>query len=260
MTINYKIYNDRASISDAFSGGGLQVLFSADVPSLLCRSQGNDIRIVALSANVAQNILVRKELPIETVLELRGKKLAVLQGTSSQYCLLKILAAAGLKETDLDLLYMGPAEAKVAFESDKIDAWAVWAPFVEQQEVTGKGRLVVGGDAVINSVMTIASAFINQHEAAARAIVDTIHRAKKWIVEHPDEAQNIAAQELGLDPQVVKLAWPKHDWMARLDEKTIEDIQAKATFMTEMDKTRQNKALDVRRDLIDLRFATVRSP
>jgi|ERR1051325_3089230 sulfonate transport system substrate-binding protein len=252
----YKEYTDRPSISDAFSSGDLQVLFSAEVPSILCRAQGNDIRIVTLSANVAQNILVRKELPINSVSDLRGNKLAVLQGTSSHYGLLKILNAAGLKETDLQLLYMSPAEAKAAFESDKIDAWAVWAPFVEQQEVSGKGRLVVGGDAVIDSAVSISASFLKQHELAARAIVTAIHKAKKWMVEHPEEAQKIATQELGLDPEVVKVAWPKHNWAARLNEAMIDDIQAKATFMAEMDKTRQSKKLDVRKELIDLRFAT----
>ena len=257
ITINYNIYNDRPTISDAFSTNELQVLFSADVPAILCRAQGNDIRIVTLSANVEQNILVRKELPTKTVSELRGIKLAVLQGTSSHYCLLKILKDAGLNETNLDLVYMSPAEARTAFETDKIDAWAVWAPFVEQQEVSGKGRLVTGGDAVINSVMTISSPFLTKHKDVAKAVVRTIHRAKKWMIENPEEAQKIAAQELGIDLQVVKVAWPKHNWAARLDEKMIDDIQAKATFMTEMDKTRQTKALDVRKELIDLQFAAI---
>ncbi len=258
VTINYKTYNDRPSISDAFSGGELQVLFSADVPAILCRAQGNDIRIVTLSANVAQNILVRKELPIKKVSELRGKKLAVLQGTSSHYGLLKILKYAGLKESDLDLLYMNPAEAKVAFETDKIDAWAVWAPFVEQQEVSGKGILISGGNAIINSVMSISNPFMNQHKASAKAIVSVIHRAKKWIMEHPEEAQKIIAQELNLDPLVVKTAWPKHDWSAKLNAPIIGDIQAKATFLGEADKTRQGKILDVKKDLIDGRFASIK--
>src|SRR4051812_6881493 len=43
VTIVHKLYNDRPSISDAFSSGELQVLFSAEVPSILCRAQGNDI-------------------------------------------------------------------------------------------------------------------------------------------------------------------------------------------------------------------------
>lgn len=254
VKITYTEYNDRPTISDAFSKGDLQVLFSAEVPSILCRAQGNDTRIVASSATVGQSILVRSDLPYKSVPDLRGKSLAVLQGTSSHYGLLKILKAFNLRESDVDLRYMPPAEAKVAFETNRLEAWAVWAPFVEQQEVSGKGRLVQGGDAVINSVMTLNAPFIRDHEAAARAVVSVIQRAKKWIQENPDQAQQIMAQELGLDPKVVQLAWGKHNWGAQLDDALINDIQEKATFLAEADKTRAGKNLDVRKDLIDLRF------
>lgn len=254
VTITYKEYNDRPAISDAFSRRDLQVLFSAEVPSILCRAQGNDIRIVALSANVGQSILVRNDGPLQEVADLRGKTLAVLQGTSSHYGLLKILKAHGLREDDIQLQYMGAAEARVAFESGKLDAWAVWAPFVEQQEVSGKGRLITGGDAMINSVMSVSAPFLKEHPEAARAIVAAIERAKKWIADNPAEAQRIAAEELGLDPRVVAKAWPKHNWTAALDERVITDIQEKATFMAQQDKTRQSKALDVRKELVDGRF------
>ena len=254
VKITYTEYNDRPTISDAFSKEDLQVLFSAEVPSILCRAQGNDTRIVASSATVGQSILVRSDLPYKSVSDLRGKSIAVLQGTSSHYGLLKILKAFNLRESDVDLRYMPPAEAKVAFETNRLDAWAVWAPFVEQQEVNGKGRLVQGGDAVINSVMTLSAPFIRDHEAAAGAVVSVIQRAKKWILENPDHAQQIMAQELGLDLKVVQLAWGKHNWAAQLDDALINDIQEKAAFLAEADKTRAGKTLDVRKDLVDLRF------
>lgn len=254
VKFNYMEYNDRPAISDAFSKGDLQVLFSAEVPSILIRAQGDDTRIVAVSANVAQNILVRSDLPYKTIPELRGKSIAVQQGTSSHYCLLKILKSFNLKESDVDLRYMPAAEAKVAFETNQFDVWAVWAPFVEQQEVSGKGRLVEGGDALINSVMTMSAPFMNNDETSAGGVVSVIERAKKWIVENPEEAQKIMAEELKLDLQVVKRAWGKHNWAAPLDEKIIADIQEKATFLAEADKTRSGKNLDVRSDLVDLRF------
>lgn len=259
VKLTYTEYNDRPAISDAFSKGDLQVLFSAEVPSILCRAQGNDTRIVALSANVGQSILVRSDLPYKSVSELRGKSIAVLQGTSSHYGLLKILKAFNLRESDVDIRYMPPAEAKTAFESNQIDAWAVWAPFVEQQEVSGKGRVVEGGDALINSVVTLSAPFIKDHEAAARGVVAVIQRAKKWITENPEQAQQIMAQELGLDLQVVKKAWGRHSWGAQLDDPIINDIQEKATFLAESDKTRAGKNLDVRKDLIDSRFNTAAS-
>src|SRR5580765_5314781 len=54
IVINYKEYNDRPSISDAFSRGDLQILFSGDAPAILNRAQGNDVRLIDVSGNAAQ--------------------------------------------------------------------------------------------------------------------------------------------------------------------------------------------------------------
>ncbi len=251
VKINYKEYNDRPSISDALSRGELQTLFSAEAPQILIKAQGNDIRIVNLSASVRQSILVPTDSPIQNITDLKGNKLAVLQGTSSQYGLLKILSEAGLKESDLTIQYMPPAEARAAFESGKLDAWAVWSPFVEQQEVSGKGRLVNGADVTIKSSMAIDANFIKRYPKQAKAIVKAVQQAKDWIITHPEEAQKVASEQLGLDLTVVQKAWPKHNWAITLDDAAIADIQEKTDFLTAQDQTRAGIKLDVKKELID---------
>jgi sulfonate transport system substrate-binding protein len=254
VSIAYKEYNDRPSISDAFSHGDLQILFSGDAPAILNRAQGNDVRLIDISGNAAQEILVRTELPIKTVADLRGKKLAVQQGTTSQYALLRILKSNGLSETDVQLQYMTAAEAKAAFESGALDAWAVWAPFVEQEQVNGKGRVLPKSEILIHSVMSVSNNFLTQYEPGVRGIVAAVERAKEWMIANPSEAQRIAAEQLGLDPKVVNTAWPKFDWSAHLNDGVVTDLQAKADFLASSDKTRDSKTIDIKKDLVDLRF------
>lgn len=256
ITINYKEFNDRPSISDAFSNGDLQVLFSGDAPAILNRAQGNDVRLIAISGNAAQEILVRTELPINSVADLRDKKLAVQQGTTSQYALLRILRSNGLNESDVQLQYMAAPEARAAFESHDIDAWAVWAPFVEQEQVNGRGRVLPKSEILIHSVMSVSNPFLTQSEPQLRGIVAAIERAKAWMIANPAEAQQIAAEQLGLDPKVVSTAWPKFDWSAHLNDVIIADLQAKADFLAANDKTRNSKTIDVKKDFSDIRFTT----
>ncbi len=254
INITHTLFNDRPTISAAFDKGELQVLFSAEAPQYLCRAQGNDIRIVALSASAAQEIIVPTESAVQSVPDLRGKKLAVLAGTSSHYGLLKILKTFNISPAEVNIVYMSPTAAETAFETNAIDAWAVWAPWVEKQEVTGKGRALTGGDAVIHSTMAVPTTLITKHEPVVRAVVSVIQKAKVWMQANPEEAQSIAAKELGLDVEVVKRAWPKLKWGAQLNEDVIADIQEKANFLTEQDKSRQTQALDVKTQFIDLRF------
>jgi len=56
-------------------------------------------------------------------------------------------------------------------------------------------------------------------------------KTKRWMIEHPDESESIIAQAVNEPLAVIKLAWPRHNWDARLNDVVIDDIQAKARFL-----------------------------
>lgn len=245
IEIRHVEYNDRPAIAQAFDKGELQVLFSAEIPAILCYAQGNDIRIVEISGVAAQEIVVPVHSSIQSVGDLRGKKLAVLPGTSSHYCLLKVLRQHGLQTSDLEISYMSPGEAKVAFETGRLPAWAVWAPWVEQVEVTGLGRPIEDSQADIASVMTLSGPFLLDHPNLARALVEVVQESKNWVNDNTVEAQEIAAKDLNLDIAVVRQAWPKFDWTTRLSPEVIPDFQDKAAFLASDEKTRLDREVQI---------------
>lgn len=238
-------FNDRPAISQAFDAGDLQALFSAEIPAMLCFAQGNAIKIVEYSAVAAQEIVVPVDSDIQSVAQLPGRDLAVLPGTSSHYCLLKVLRQHDIQPASLDIAYISPSEAKIAFETGRLSAWAVWAPWVEQQEVAGKGRPLPDSKANIASVMTLSRDFATERPSTARALVAVIRRAKLWIQQNPAQAQRIAADELDLDIDVVRQAWPKFDWSINLSASELSDLQDKADFLATTESTRLNRTIDV---------------
>jgi sulfonate transport system substrate-binding protein len=144
---------------------------------------------------------------------------------------------------------MAPEVAKTAFEAGGIDAWAVWPPFVEQQLKKGNGKILQGGDAVIQSVVAMPSIMLTDYPKISNEIIAIVNKAKTWIEENPQEAISIVAKELDLDVEVVELAWNKHSWSAKLDKRLIDDIQEKAKFLAKEKMTRNNAVVEVK-DLI----------
>jgi sulfonate transport system substrate-binding protein len=248
--ITYAEYNDRPSIASALSSGSLKFIFSAEIPAILIEAQGEDIEFENLSATLSQEIIVSSSSKMVKVSDLKGKKIAVLAGTSSHYALLKILEDNGLSPKDVSILFMPPAEAKVAFENKSIDAWAVWPPWVEQQQVTGFARSLTGSNAIICSVGYMPYDFIKSKPFVADSLSNIINRAKEWILNNPEESQLITAKQLDLDIKVVKLAWTKFNWSAKYDKSILDDIQKKAKFLSEEKLTRDNILIDVNKDLI----------
>jgi sulfonate transport system substrate-binding protein len=250
VTVNYKEFTDRAAISTALSRNELAAIFAAEAPLIITRAQGEEIRIPVISCTLQQEVVVRTALPVGSVADLRQKRVAVLQGTSSHYGLLRILASAGLSPNDVDLRFMGPPQARAAFESGNIDAWAVWPPFVEQEQISGRGKILRGGDAVIQSVMAEPKSLIDDHHAQALALVRVVNQAKKWIQENPEEAQAIVAKQLNLELPVVKAAWGKHNWGAQLNDAVTLDMQHKAEFLARQNATRSGTPLNVAAELV----------
>ncbi len=247
--VKYREFNDRGEISSAFDSGQLDAIYCAEPPAIICRAQENDIRIAGISCTLEQEIVVRRQLAINTAADLKGRSIAVLDGTSSQYGLFKTLSAVRLSPADVNIVNMGPDQAQAAFQSGRIDAWAVWPPFIQEEQVSGRGRVLTGGDAVIQSVMAVPETLIKRESDIARALVEIENKSKDWIMHHPEEAQSIVAKRLDLQLEVVKAAWAKHHWDSHLsDPAVVADITDKVKFLSQGGKIRRE--LDVKKDLI----------
>ena len=85
-----------------------------------------------------------KGSPIRTVAELRGKKIAVPQGSSAHGLALLALKNAGLTPSDVQLDFLSPAAGATAFASGKVDAWSIWNPQVSLAVQQGARILVKG--------------------------------------------------------------------------------------------------------------------
>lgn len=249
FSVAYTTFETLPSINESFGAARVDAVFEAEPPAIIGRAAGIDIRITGISCSLRQEILVRADGPAD-IAGLRGKKVAVLAGTSSHYGLLRNARSAGIPDGGLDVLDLRPPDAKAAFRSGQVDAWAVWPPFVEQEVSDGTGRVLPGGDAEIHSILAVRGGFVTSHPKAHEALIGVLGKAKTWIAANPDAAQAIVAKALGLSAKVVAMAWPKHRWDATLSQAVVADIQAKADFLTE--RRLISKKIDAR-ELIQLK-------
>ncbi|MAG02152.1 hypothetical protein CMI42_02345 [Candidatus Pacearchaeota archaeon] len=230
-TIKYTEFQTLPAVNEAIATGNADIIFEAEPPAIIGNAAGVDVEIKGIGVSLTQEILVHKDSEINKVSDLKNKKIAVLAGTSSHYGVLKILEDNGLLAEDIEIIDMIPPDANVAFELKQVDAWAVWPPWVEQQTVLGDGITLKGGDAFIQSIIAVRGDFSKENSEVTDELIEVVERAKRWIIENEEESQLIIADELGLSIEVVKEAWPKHDFQATIGEREMLDIQAKADFL-----------------------------
>src|SRR5580693_9050927 len=183
-----------------------------NAPPVFAAAGGDQLAIVgALQANPnGSALLVPKGSPIHSVAQLRGKKIAVAQGSSADYHLLTVLNKAGLSVHDVTLVYLQPAAGLAALSSGHVDAWDIWSPFVEEgQTLDGATAIVTGQGYGSPYSFTVASRAALADPAKAAAIRDylaLIAQAHRWANNHLSAWAAVWAKASGLPLTVMTKA------------------------------------------------------
>jgi sulfonate transport system substrate-binding protein len=196
----------------AMAGGSVDVGGVGNAPPVFAAAGGDQLAIVgALRANPnGSALLVPKGSPIHSVAQLRGKKIAVAQGSSADYHLLTVLNKAGLSVHDVTLVYLQPAAGLAALSSGHVDAWDIWSPFVEEGEVLDGATAIVTGTGYGSPYsFTVASraALADPGKAAAiRDFLSLLARAHRWANSHLSAWAAVWAKASGLPLSVMNKA------------------------------------------------------
>lgn len=230
MTVEYTEFQSLPPINEALATNNIDFVFAAEAPAIIGRAAGIDSKILYPSASITQEVIVQKDSPIQGFKDLKGKKIAVLAGTSAHYLLVKTLERNGLSADDVQIIDMTPPNAKAAFETNQVDGWAIWPPFIEQELVAGYGK-TIKADGYTQVVAIARGGFIKEQPELVREVGATIKQGQDWIVQNEKEAQNIIAKEIDLPLEVVELSWPKENFNFSLGPVEIKDAQEKADFL-----------------------------
>lgn len=150
---------------EALNVGAIQLGWTGDAPPIFGQSSGAGIvYVAALPPNGdGEAIITKPDNGIDTVADLKGRKVAVGKGTSAHNLLVAALEANGLELTDIEAVYLSPADAGAAFASGAVDAWSIWDPFLAIAEVQHNPTVLVRAPEVI----TVNTYFLGNADFAA---------------------------------------------------------------------------------------------
>ncbi|MFL4496553.1 ABC transporter substrate-binding protein [Streptomyces sp. VTCC 41912] len=132
--INWSTFASGPLLLEALNAKAIDLGWTGNTPPVFAASSGSKITVVgAMHSSVAGTaILVPHDSPLKSVQDLKGKKIAVMQGTTGHDLLLAALKRAGLSIHDVNVGYLQSAEAKTAFKRGDVDAWAAADPTTTQ--------------------------------------------------------------------------------------------------------------------------------
>ncbi|MBZ9654382.1 aliphatic sulfonate ABC transporter substrate-binding protein [Phyllobacterium lublinensis] len=194
---------------EALNVGSIDVGWVGDAPPIFGQSAGSAI---VYAASLAPNgkgeaIFVKPGSSIQSLADLKGKKVGIGKGTSAHNLVIAALEKAGIGFDEITPVYLSPADAAAAFASDKIDAWAVWDPFFAIAETRYQPRVLVRSSDVLN-VRTYFIAnrdFAAKHPEVVTATIGALKEAATWANANKDKVAQALHEVTGvpLDAQTL---------------------------------------------------------
>jgi sulfonate transport system substrate-binding protein len=181
-----------------------------EAPPIFAQAAGADLVYVGNEppASTGEAILVPKNSPIKSVAELKGKKVALNKGSNVHFLLVKLLEKAGVRYTDIDAVFLTPADARAAFERGSVDAWAIWEPFLAAAQTQTGARILANGNGVVsNHQFFLASRpYASKRVDVVAIVLEELAAVDQWAKANPKDAATALSPQIGLDQPTLELA------------------------------------------------------
>lgn len=239
-TVTWTEFQAGPPLLEALNAGALDFGTTGAPPPIFAQAAGADLIYAAATtpSPLEEGILVPQDSAIQTVADLKGKKVGVAKGSSANAFLAYALEGAGLAWEDVEATWLLPADAKAAFDGGSVDAWAIWDPYAAVAEDTSNARSIADGTTAnhTNRSFYLASrAFATDHAEALAGIISALETSDAWAGAHPEEVADLVAGETGIDVATqLKVEERSAYGIEPITQEIIEEQQALADMFLEL--------------------------
>ncbi len=220
--LGYKVivleYESSGLISNAMASGNVDIGVIGTAAAVNAISKGLPIEVFWIHNIEGDNecLVVKNEVGVNSIAELKGKRIGVPPDSTALYSLLHAIKKSGLSTGDVTIITIQPLAIVNAWKEGKIDAAFLWQPSLG--ELLEDGRVLVSAREL--DAMGITSAdvgivnkdFARKHPAVLKKYVELQTRAHELFRNQPIQAAEIAAKNLNMSSsdalkQMNELVW-----------------------------------------------------
>ena len=184
---NCQTLNDTISFAADAVNGEVAILVNDN-------SAGNDKIIVAEDIN--------------TIEDLKGKKVAVEEGLVDDFLLTLALESKGMKREDVEIVPLETGAAAAAFASGQTDAVGAFPPFwLTALKREGSKELISSAEfpGAIVDLLVVTQKLIDEQPEAAQALINTWFDVLEFMEQNPEQADQIMAERASVTTEELQL-------------------------------------------------------
>ena len=231
LNVKIKIFESGSDVNKAFQAGTIQFGSASTTAVPSARAAGLPLTMVVAGMNDATStsyagplgIIGRADRGITTqASSLKGKRIGVLLGSTTEQYLRLYLEKNGMTEKDVTLVNLQVPDHPVSLTHGDVDAAASWEPYVTQEisELGPKTVVVSRGEGLLGYTvgMGVLDSTLKKDRAEVVKFVTAVAEADAFVRKNPQKAaQDAAAYLTGLNVTQAADAIKNHlKWDPRL--------------------------------------------
>lgn len=208
------------AVNEALANQQIDFAYQGDLPSVLGRANGLKTHLL-LASNVRTGVYlaVPPDSGIQSVKELKGKRVGLFRGTNLQLVADNVLKENGLSERDLRVINLDTAAAQAALASKGVDAvFLDYSLFKLQRQGLAKIVYASRDDGVQltrQAHLLVLDDYEHKHPEIVQKVVTAVVQAAQW---SSDEANRDALFTLW-----AKSGVPTESWQAEYAKQPLKD-------------------------------------
>jgi NitT/TauT family transport system substrate-binding protein len=181
-----RLFQGFPEIKEALISNRIQAAFIVAPLAIALRAQGVPIKVVYLGHRYGSAVVVKKNGPIHTFADMRGRTVAIPTRFSDERLLIfRAMKAFGIKKGEIKMVEMAPPDVAGALAAGAIDAFSMGEPFPSQAELGGYGRILFQAREYwpdyMSCILVVQQSLIDQRPDVVQELVDGIARSGMWL-------------------------------------------------------------------------------
>lgn len=214
VKIVFRKFSYGAPENQALAAGELQIASAGMGPAIVASAR-LPAKLLAISILEQTAILVPAGSSVKSVADLKGKKIAFPGKGSQQYPLLvKALADAGLKVSDIQLFKTKGSDVPTLLANKSVDAGITWDPHVSNALAAGHSKVLIKAEKIlpikaghyIGNGVYARDDFIARRPALVQDLITAIVKSIDLILKDQDKVIKLWAKEIGFPEKVIRFA------------------------------------------------------
>jgi NitT/TauT family transport system substrate-binding protein len=218
---------------DTVVGGGADIATTAEAPTTAAAMSGQKIAFLARINHSDLKTLTAATAGIQSIQDLKGKRLAYTAGTGGEVYTLALLKKAGLGKDDVQLINLRPQDMVNAMASGSIDAYNTWEPHITNGKKTLGAKVAeidTRGVYAETFNIVVMQDLLAKRGPAVQSFLKALIEAEEWMKSNREESIGIIADFVAMKREDLAAVYDNFVYDVVLDDRSLSVLNQHAAW------------------------------